>query len=235
MVDTLELIEIDTADSFDELCELEKHYIEEYKSFYMDENKSYNMTRGGASPCGYIYTEDDKRRNSERMVQYYDNHPEKRRDMSEKIKQYFEDPEVRKKQSERMKKYYEEHPEAKTDGTKMKLYYNENPGARQKMSEIKKRHFEENPEAGTEHGKRMKKYFENPEHKKNIAKTKGCNKPFDVFKCDGTYVGTFCYTFECKAYLQKEYGNIPNIQGVKITYVLAGQRKSSHGFTFKYK
>ena len=38
MVDTLELIEIDTADTEEELCEKEIGYIVEYNSYYMNGN-----------------------------------------------------------------------------------------------------------------------------------------------------------------------------------------------------
>ena len=43
MVDTFELIEIDTADTSDELCELEIGYILIYNSHYID-GYGYNMT-----------------------------------------------------------------------------------------------------------------------------------------------------------------------------------------------
>ena len=43
MVDTFELVEIDTADTLEELCEKEIGYILSYNSYYMDGN-GYNMT-----------------------------------------------------------------------------------------------------------------------------------------------------------------------------------------------
>ena len=46
MVDIFELIEIDTADTIEELCEKEILYIQEYNSYYLNEN-GYNMTFGG--------------------------------------------------------------------------------------------------------------------------------------------------------------------------------------------
>ena len=62
MVDTLELIEIDTADTVEELCEKEIGYIIEYNSYYMNEN-GYNMTYGGEGTNGYIFTEEDNKKN----------------------------------------------------------------------------------------------------------------------------------------------------------------------------
>jgi len=238
MVDTFELIEIDTADSIDELSELEMHYIEEYNSFYMDEgNKGYNMTRGGEGGGGYVFTEDVKRLLSEIKKRYFEEHPEARQKMSERRKRYFEEhPEAGKENSERQKQYYNDRPEARQSASeRTKQYFNTHPESGKENSERIKQYYKEHPDACKEHSRRMKKYYENPENKKKCLDAKGKNKPFDVFKCDGTYVGTFCYTFECKAYLQKEYGNIPNIQGAKITHVLVGQRKSSKGFIFKYK
>jgi hypothetical protein len=57
------------------------------------------------------------------------------------------------------------------------------------MSEIKKKHYQENTEA-----------------KQKILDIKGQNKPFDVFRTDGTFIKTFSYQFEAREYLQKEIG-----------------------------
>ena len=80
-----------------------------------------------------------------------------------------------------------------------------------KMSEIKKKWLKEDPEARRKLGK---------------------NKPFDIFKIDGTFVKTFNYQFEAREYLQKEH-NITSL--IKIGEVLNGNRNSSAGFVFKYK
>ena len=78
---------------------------------------------------------------------------------------------------------------------------------------------------------RRKKYYEDdPEARRKSSK--GEHKPFDVFKIDGTFIKTFTYQFEAKEYLQKEY-NITST--FKISEVLAGNRKNSAGFVFKYK
>ena len=70
MVDNLILIEIDTADTREELCELEIGYIIEYNSYYMNE-RGYNMTYGGEGTNGYVYTEEDNKKKSERRKQYF--------------------------------------------------------------------------------------------------------------------------------------------------------------------
>ena len=62
--------------------------------------------------------------------------------------------------------------------------------------------------------------------------SKGQNKPFDVFKKDGTYIKSFDYQFEAREYLQKTYDIKTRI---RICEILLGTRNSSHGFIFKYK
>jgi len=328
MVDTFELIEIDTADTNEELCELEILYILEYNSYYLNEN-GYNMTFGGEGFNGYVRTEEDNLKNSERrkkyyednpnaakeygekmkqyyidnphagkehgekmkqyyidnpdagkeygekMKQYYEDNPDARQQMSkikkkyyednpdsrqecsERTKKYFEDnPDARSRMSEKMKKYYEDNPDArsrmsetkkkynkdnpqvaKEQGERRKQYYKDNPDAIKQMSESAKKYYEEHPTAGKEHGEKMKKYYEdNPEVKlqiaRQIADTKGQNKPFDVSKTDGTFIKTFTYQFEAIEYLRTEH-NITST--IKIGEVLRGQRGNSAGFVFKYK
>ena len=94
MVDNLELIEIDTADTKDELCEKEIQYIQEYNSYYMNGN-GYNMTYGGEGTNGYVHTEEVKQRMSEAQIAY------------------FENPEARQRASEARIAYFENNPDAK--------------------------------------------------------------------------------------------------------------------------
>ena len=211
MVDKLELIEIDTADTIEELCEKEIGYIIEYNSYYMNEN-GYNMTYGGEGANGYVFTEEVKQKMSESRKKHFEN-PEAREQMSERLKTYFENPEAIKKNSEARKKYHQDNPGAgKEHGERMKKHYEENPEAREQMSEIKKKH------------------YENPEARRKLSR--GENKPFDVFTIDGTFIKTFTYQFEAKEYLQTEYKVTSTF---KIGEVLAGNRNSSAGFIFKYK
>lgn len=52
-IDAFDLQIIDKAETRDELCQLEKHYIELYKSFaYRDDSKGYNCTIGGDGMTG---------------------------------------------------------------------------------------------------------------------------------------------------------------------------------------
>jgi hypothetical protein len=271
MIDTLELIEIDTADTEEELYEKEIGYILIYNSYYMNENGyGYNMTFGGEGTFGYVHTEEDKQRMRKRRKQYFENNPEVRKEHGEKMKKYHQEhPEARKEHGEKMKKHYEnpeaiqknreaqqkyhqEHPEAREQMSEIKKqYYENNPDARKQMSEIKKQYYENNPDARKQNGEKMQKYHQehpeareqmseikkqyyenNPDARQKLSDGKGKNKTFDAFKTDGTFIKTFTYQFEAKEYLQKEY-NITST--FKISEVLAGNRKSSAGFVFKYK
>ena len=214
MVDTFELIEIDTADTIGELCEKEIGYIIEYNSYYMNGN-GYNMTHGGEGTNGYVFTEVDKQK------------------MGESQKKRFENPEEIQKNSERGKKYWEDHPEAKEEMSKIKKkYYADNPEVIEKISETSKKQWE-TPDARKQMSEIKKKYYEdNPEAKRKAIDGQGKNKPFDIFTNDGAFVKTFTYQFEAKEYLRKEHHITSTI---KIDEVLCGRRKSSAGFVFKYK
>jgi predicted GIY-YIG superfamily endonuclease len=252
MVDTFELIVIDTADTEEELCEKEIMYIFEYNSYYKY-GCGYNMTKGGEGTNGWVPTQEQKRKNSEAKKKYFQNNPEAGKEQSERVKKYYEDnPEAGKEQSERVKKYYEDNPEAKlkmseikkayyqeTPGAieknseAIKKYFQKTPGAREKNREAQKKHYEDNPEAKLKMSEIMKAYYkEHQEASKNRLDTMGKNKPFDVLTKDGTIIKTFTYQMEAREYLIKEH-NITST--IKISQVLNGKRNHSAGFVFKYK
>ena len=117
MIDVFEMIEIDTAETLQELCEKEIAHIEIHNSHYK-RGYGYNMTDGGDGVFGYRHTEEGRQKLSEAQNKRY------------------EDPKERQKISERGKKYHKDNPEAgKAHGEYMKQYYNDNPEKRQKMSE----------------------------------------------------------------------------------------------------
>jgi hypothetical protein len=201
MIDTLELIEIDIAETLEELREKEIGYIIEYNSYYMNRN-GYNMTYGGDGINGYVFTEEDNRKNSERRKKYYEDNPEARQQVSEKSTKQWENQEAREQMSEIKKKYFEENPEARQQMSEIKKKYYENPEAIQKNREAIKKYYEnpeaiqknreaqikyheENPHAGKEHGERMKKYYENPEAIKKCSESqkKRFENPEEIKKC----------------------------------------------------
>ena len=249
MVDTFELIEIDTADTKEELDEKEKGYILMYKS--LDREYGYNRTIGGDGVIGCVRTEENRKnmsegikkyyeenpearqKNSERQKKYHLEHPEKAQRHSERQKKRYEDPEERQKTSESIKKYYEETPGAREKNSeRQKKYYEETSGAREKNSKAKKKYYKETPGAREKHSEAQKKRFENPEEKQKFLDARGKNKPFDVFTKDGTFVKTFTYQMDAREYLQKEYGITSTIKSCEV---LRGGRKSTAGFVFKYK
>jgi hypothetical protein len=300
MVDTFELIEIDTADTPEELSEKEIKYILEYNSF--DKNgHGYNMTYGGEGTNGYVYTEADKQKISEAQIERFQNSdeikklseamkkfwnklgskekmsqlrlisqstPEAKQNMSVAQKKRFDNPKEREKNSEAQKEHHKEHPERRKQHSEtMQMRIEDNPKERERMMKMQEQYWADpesrkkaservktlhanNPLLGKEHGKKIKQLydnspglrekcsesqktrFNNPREKEKILDAKGQNKPFDVFKDDGTFIKTFNYQFRAKEYLQTTYDIKIDI---KVGPVLKGDRRSSAGFVFKYK
>jgi len=213
MEDTFELIEIDTADTYDELCELEIGYILMYNSYYKDEN-GYNMTFGGEGTRGYVHTEDVRQKISEITKKYYQENANAGKEHGEIMKKYWEkNPHLRKQHSEILKKHYKNNPDKiQQISESLKTYYANNPEAIQKNIEAQKKR--------------------SPDWIIKKLNLLGQNKPFDVFTKDGIFIKTFTYQFEAREYLQKEH-HITSY--IKIGEVLSGQQKKSAGFVFKYR
>ena len=231
MEDTFDLIEIDTADTLEELCEKEIQYIKEYNSYYMNK-KGYNMTHGGEGNFGYIHTEECKQKMSEIQKKRFDNNTEAREKCSKSQIKRFENSAARRVISEKMKQYFEDAKAIEKNSAAVKKYF-ENTKAREHISEKMKQYHQNNPEIKEINNEAQKKYYkENPESRRKLSDGKGKNIPFDVFTKDGTFIKTFNYQFEAKEYLQKEY-HITSI--INIGEVLSGKRNSSAGFVFKYK
>jgi len=168
MVDTFELVEIDTSDTLEELCEKEIGYIIEYNSYYINEN-GYNMTSGGDGTTGYVFTEEDKEQISESLKKYFEN-SEARQKMRELTKKYYQEhPEAGKEHSKKMKKRFEENPEERQKISESQKKRFENPEARQKISESLKKYYQENEESRQKQSEIKKKYFENPEARQKIG------------------------------------------------------------------
>lgn len=123
LVDTLELLEIDTADTMEELCEKEIRYINEYYSYYMN-GCGYNMTYGGDGTFGYVYTEEVRQKISASGKKFHEDNPEAGIEHSKRMRKYFENPEAREKNRQAQKKRFEK------------------PEASQKISQSQKKRFE---------------------------------------------------------------------------------------------
>jgi hypothetical protein len=124
MIDTFELIQIDTANTIEELCEKEMKYILEYNSYYQND-KGYNMTYGGEGTNGYVFTEEDRQKISEAQKKRFEN-PDEIQKISEAAITRFDNDEERIRHSERMKQRMID-----------------NPGLREKFSEAQIKRFDD--------------------------------------------------------------------------------------------
>ena len=169
MVDTFELVEIDTADTLEELCKKEIEYIQIYNSYYMDGN-GYNMTLGGEGTNGYVYTEEDKQKNSERQKKYYEDNPEEKEQMKKISQDFWNKPDSHETMS-KIRLISHNTPQAKQnirDG--IKKYYEETPGAREKNSEALTKHHKEHPETGEKVSESLKTHHkEHPETREKLS------------------------------------------------------------------
>jgi hypothetical protein len=164
MVDTFELVEVDTAETVDELIEKEIEYIKIFNSYYKNKH-GYNMTLGGEGVNGYVFTDEVKQQMSEIKKQYHIDNPDAGKQQGERTKQhYIDNPDARKQMSEIKKQYHIDNPDAgKQQGERTKQHYIDNPDARKQLSEIKKQYHIDNPEAGEEHRRKLKQYYTNPD------------------------------------------------------------------------
>jgi len=188
MVDTFELIEIDRADTLEELYEKEQKYIIAYSSYYMDGN-GYNMTFGGDGVNGYVRTEEEKKQISERMQKYFEEHPEEvkrmkemrqkqldnpelTKQMNDSMNKFWESEEARKRQSEIITNHHAEHPETRIQqAEKRKKTREENPEIGERQSKKMKKRYKDNPNLGKEHGEKIKKGLkEKPERREKLSK-----------------------------------------------------------------
>lgn len=168
MVDTFELIEIDKADTLEEMCEKEIKYIQEYNSYYLNGN-GYNMTYGGEGVNGYVHTEDDNLRNSERMKKYFEDNPEAKQHMSERMKEYYKNnPEARQQHGDAIQNYYKKNPDKLKERIEAQKKIFENPDVIEKCREAQKKRFE-NPDEIEKCSQSQKKRFEKPEERQRLS------------------------------------------------------------------
>lgn len=213
MVDNFELVEIDTADTLEELREKEIRYIQEYDSYYMGGN-GYNMTLGGEGTNGYIHTEEAKEKMSKIQKERLKN-PEERERLSKSQTERLKDPELRQRLSDKTREHFKNNPAARQSHREKALARFQNPEELQKHSEMQKK----------------------IQNRVDVKQKKGKYKPFDVFKKDGTFIKSFNFQFEAAEYLQNDYqikSTLSNINS-RICKVLNNHTKSAYGFVFKYK
>jgi hypothetical protein len=209
-----------------------KEYGEKMKQYYIDHPEEREK-QGEIMKQIYRDNPEIQMRNSERQLKRFEN-PEAIKKISEAAKLRYTKPGERESHCVRMKKRFEDDPLlAKKHGENMKQYFIDHPDAGKEQGEKMKQFWIDNPEEREKQSEKTKQFYsDNPQHRKIRLDTMGQNKPFDIFKLDGTFVKTFNYQFEAKKYLQEEY-NVKTV--IKIPSVLGGNRNSSAGFIFKYK
>jgi len=162
MIDTFELIQIDTANTIEELCEKEIKYILEYNSYYQNDN-GYNMTYGGEGTNGYVCTEEVRQNMSEAQIKRFDDQKEREKSSEAAIKR-FQNDEERLLHGERMKQRMIDDPELREKFSEAQTERFKRPEEIQKSSEAQIKRFKDNPEAGQKHSETMKQYYiDNPE------------------------------------------------------------------------
>jgi len=251
MIETFELVVIDTADNKEELSEKEIAYIHFYNSHHV-KGYGYNMTFGGEGTNGFVRTEEYRAVASVNQSKYFKNNPDKMNVHVEKMnKRRIENPvEWGKEHSEKMIKHYDPNTksgmDAREKASKKTIEQFERPEQREKASEGQKRRFEKpgekerasesqkiryaKPESIEKISEAAKKRHAQPGAKEKLLVQRGKNKPIDVYKKDGTFIGTFTYQFQIHDYLKETY----NEEKVDIYAVLKGKQSTSKGFKFKY-
>jgi len=166
MVDTFELIEIDTADTPEELDQKEIRHILEYNSF--DKNgHGYNMTLGGEGTNGYVYTEEDKQKMSEGQIERFQNSDEIKK-LSEAMKKFWNKLGSKEKMSQLRLISQSTHKAKQNMSVAQKKRY-EDQTERDKNSEAQIKYNREHPEKGKEHSERMQMRFEdNPKERERM-------------------------------------------------------------------
>jgi len=157
--------QIDTANTYEELLEKEIHWIEKLNTF----GSGYNLTKGGEGSLGRIASEETRQRLSEgvlnsltperkehlskKTTEYFQNNPEKRLEMSEKISKT-----LIGNQRAKGKKHKNPRPEHANEGTRLyQLGRKRTPEEIAKLKATKKKNYkpEDNPMNSLENRKKV--------------------------------------------------------------------------------
>lgn len=117
----------------------------------------YNLTEGGesGSPC-----EETKAKLRKSANRFYEEHPERRAEISEEQTRRYEDPEERAKAAERTRKSFEDPERAAKHSESQKKRF-ENPAERQKVADGVSAHFSKPGEREAQ-SERISAYFDTP-------------------------------------------------------------------------
>ena len=224
---------LDTAETNEELCELEIMYIQKYNSFYKN-HKGYNMTYGGEGIKGYTFNEEQKQNCREAQKRRKEEHPEIYINHSKIMKKRaIDNPEIGIQHSIHMKQLYHSNPSKKDDMSKLKIQQNkDNPDMGKQQSELKLMWYEDKDgfEEKTKISEKSLTQWQDPEKRKKIMveKRKRFSKPFNVYK-NGILIDSFDYVPDCAF---KMFGRPTDSN---ISAVLKGRKKNHKGYVFTYK
>ena len=193
MIDTFQMIEIDTAETKEELCKKEIAHIEINNSNSAGIN-GYNMTDGGDGVFGYRHTDESKKKISYKSKQWRKENPEKAVERLAKATATLRSEAGRKKMSNAQKKSNIENTEKAREHseTMLMLFEDKNNQERRRVQ-----------------GENVKKRLEDPLYKEQNAKRqtdvnqslksrrKKTAIPFVIYKKDGEYIGE--YNYPCDA------------------------------------
>ena len=227
--ESFDMIILETTKIKDELKLLEKKYIQEYNT-YFENGLGYNMSYGGEGNFGYKFTDEIKLKMSQAKKEYIKNNPEIIEKWKKNIKIFWTEENklamsiFKKEQIKNNPEIIEKWRESRGEWSKEE---------KEKQSILKKEQFKNNPEFAKEISKRQKKRGNTLE-----GKVRGNPKPFNVYKLNDEYIGTYDYVpFAVNAILneKKLLNNITEkTLGKSIRRVLSGERNHTKGFSFKY-
>lgn len=235
--DNFELSVLDTAETWEDLCDLEKHCIIQYNS---KTPNGYNLTDGGSGTLGYKFTEEQIKKCSEShlgQVAWNRGVP-----ASKETKQ-------KMSKAKNGKPFPSLSEDARKKSIRACTGKKRTKEQRQKMSNANKLWRENNPEEDAKRKKKIAAALKTKEIRKKMSKShlgqipwnKGAgtpseirlksaiskgSKPFYVFK-DGIVVGEFINKSECSREL--------NLSTYLISRSLNGVVKTTDVFIFRYK
>ena len=97
-----------------DLNKREQYWIAFYHTYVKDPQcNGYNLTKGGEGTVGFSRSQTIEEREKRKISnkQFFINHPEARKQISERTKQLWQNEEYRKKVTESNRKFYAEHPD----------------------------------------------------------------------------------------------------------------------------
>jgi group I intron endonuclease len=240
-IDNFEIEILCEANSKEELNQLEIEYINKYSSYYLNNEKGYNMTIGGEGANGYKLTHEEKRRCAETFKNYYDMKPEKR---SELAKDVWATEGYKDKMSQKQKDFLENNPEekirrierlinsSKENSEKHSIFMKSFSNRQDIKGDFKNRMIKDRNDNVDKYNKaneKRKETMNTVSFKQNMSiKKRNILNIFQVFNQNNELLGEYDNTVDCKRELKLH-------DNTSIKKCLDGKLQQSCGYIFKYK